>query len=102
MSTNKAFDGYRSIDMSRTLNLEWLFEPWRKEAACLDMPPSIFFPVGIKSEEEAPAKAICAACPVADECLEFALKHRINYGIWGETNPRERDRIRARRRKGAA
>jgi hypothetical protein len=29
------------------------------------------------------AKAVCAACPVAAECLGYALEHGIREGIWG-------------------
>jgi WhiB family transcriptional regulator, redox-sensing transcriptional regulator len=102
MSSTKQFDGWRSIDMSRTLNLEWVFEPWRQEAACRDLPGGMFFPTGSSTEEEAPARAVCASCPVRAECLEHALKTRTDYGIWGGTNPRERARLRRQRAKGAA
>ena len=37
------------------------------------------------------AKAVCAACPVARQCLEHALKAREPYGVWGGLSEEERD-----------
>jgi len=52
------------------------------------------------------AKQVCAKCPVKGQCLEYALagvsSSFYDYGCWGGTTPSERDRIRARRRLGAA
>ena len=45
---------------------------------------------------------ICAGCGVRRECLEFALTHEQNYGIWGGTTAEDRQRDRRRRRRAAA
>ena len=37
-------------------------------------------------------------CPVRIECLEYALLHRIEHGVWGGASERERRRILRRRR----
>ena len=72
---------------------------WRQLAACKGADVSIFFP---DTEEEADAaKAVCAACPVRDECLEFALATRQDDGIWGGLTETERRRLRRRRREAA-
>ena len=44
------------------------------------------------------AKAICAACPVLDECKAY-IDANPQPGIWGGTTERER---KAARRRGAA
>ena len=33
-----------------------------------------------------------------DQCLEYALRNRIDHGVWGGTSERERRRILRRRR----
>lgn len=38
----------------------------------------------------AKAKAICASCPVASQCLTFALDYNIEYGIFGGHTADER------------
>lgn len=49
------------------------------------------------------AKAVCAVCPVRDDCLEDALSHWGTAGIWGGTTQTERDRLpRARLRASEA
>lgn len=48
------------------------------------------------------ARAICESCSVRQECLDYALKNRIPFGIWGAKTERERLRmLRAERRNGA-
>ena len=50
------------------------------------------------------AAAICASCPVVDDCLEYALdrEDKCDVGVWAGTGPRERSRLRAKsgRRNG--
>lgn len=71
---------------------------WRLDAACAAYDTRWFFP----EDEEAPeAKAICAICPVREECLEYALTHREDEGIWGGLTGTERRRLRRRRRDAA-
>jgi len=35
-------------------------------------------------------RAICAGCPERKECLDYALKEQISYGIWAGTTPAQR------------
>lgn len=72
---------------------------WRLEAACRDADTAVFFP---DSDDEAgPALAICATCPVREECLEFALLTRQEDGVWGGMTETDRRRVRRRRREAA-
>ena len=64
---------------------------WMAEGNCADRDPSMFFPsdgVGVEI-----ARRICADCPSKSPCLEYALAHRIDHGVWGGTSERERRRI---------
>lgn len=69
---------------------------WMKLGNCRNYPPDVFFPsdgVGVDR-----ARKICNAdCPVKEQCLEYALAHRIEHGVWGGTSERERRRILKRR-----
>ncbi|WP_017972392.1 WhiB family transcriptional regulator [Actinopolyspora halophila] len=72
---------------------------WRDRAACRDQDPELFFPVGNSGpalEQEQAAKAVCAACPVATECLNYALGGGLTYGIYGGTSAPERRALRIR------
>lgn len=76
---------------------------WRKAAACSTADPEIFFPVsavGPSREEIARAKAVCAACQVQRQCLQFAITTRQVDGVWGGTTAEERRlRVRDQRRR---
>jgi WhiB family redox-sensing transcriptional regulator len=72
---------------------------WRQRAACRGVDPDIFYPAS--DEEAEAAKAICAACPVREACLEYALANRERDGVWGGATERERRRIVRQRRKTA-
>jgi WhiB family transcriptional regulator, redox-sensing transcriptional regulator len=66
---------------------------WRVRAACRDADPELFFPEGVKGpalEAVARAKRICSACPVRAYCLDWALSHRADFGVWGGRTEDER------------
>lgn len=67
---------------------------WREAAACAEQAAVDFFPTPEDVKGISEAKAICATCPVADECLTFALETRQAEGIWGGHTPKERQKIR--------
>ena len=73
---------------------------WMARGRCTQVPPSTFFPSDGAGVEA--ARRICASCPVQGPCLEYALEHRIDHGVWGGCSERERRRILKRRRIGAA
>jgi WhiB family transcriptional regulator, redox-sensing transcriptional regulator len=75
---------------------------WQDRAACRGADALLFFgPDGEPRREreirEAKAKAICAACPVRAQCLNYALGNSIKHGIWGGLDEEERARERRRR-----
>jgi WhiB family redox-sensing transcriptional regulator len=64
------------------------------KAACKDMDVNEFFPEGpINRKKVAELKAVCATCPIINECLTVAL-HNNEYGIWGGTTEFERKNIK--------
>lgn len=72
---------------------------WRERAACRDVDPDLFFPIGttgptlVQIDE---AKAVCARCPVRERCLQCALDVGQVEGIWGGTTENERRTTRRR------
>ena len=68
---------------------------WTARAACRGLDTGTFYPA--TPEQEAEALAICATCPVREQCLEQALRDREQYGVWGGTTPEQRRRIARRR-----
>lgn len=79
---------------------------WRNSAACLDEDPELFWPVGntvASIPQIAEAKAICGGCDVRADCLQWALDHGQDAGIWGGLTDDERRSLKrreARARKG--
>lgn len=70
---------------------------WVDLAACREVDPEIFFPVsttGAALGQIHEAQAICARCPVAADCLNWALRIGQDYGVWGGTTPEERRALR--------
>lgn len=71
-------------------------QAWQRRAACRGPEAPLFFPPPVaetppaRAAREARAKAICAACPVTVDCLDYALRIREPLGIWGGLNEAER------------
>jgi WhiB family redox-sensing transcriptional regulator len=71
---------------------------WRLSAACRDLDPDLFFPIGTAGPavtQVAEAKQVCLTCPVRQPCLDWALRHYQDYGIWGGTTELERKALRS-------
>jgi WhiB family transcriptional regulator, redox-sensing transcriptional regulator len=69
---------------------------WMAHARCRGTNPDRYFPsdgVGVEAVQR-----ICVDCPVRVECLEYALRHGIDQGVWGGASERQRRRIRRQRR----
>lgn len=60
-----------------TDDFDVFFGPWRERPSA-------------RAVREAAAKAICAACPARTPCLEWALRNRIEYGVFGGLSEAER------------
>ena len=75
---------------------------WRDYAACRDVDPDLFFPLGTagaSSPQIEQAKQVCGMCPVSKTCLRWALDHG-DAGVWGGTTDEERRRHRRSRALG--
>lgn len=74
---------------------------WRDRAACIGIDTEIFFataPRGAHRRDGDSAKRVCRVCPVADECLEWAIEHprgtpeqEQRRESWRRANGRRRD-----------
>jgi WhiB family redox-sensing transcriptional regulator len=61
---------------------------WQLDGSCRTADPRLFFhPEGergpARRERDAAAKAVCASCPVLQQCRRHALTVREPYGVWG-------------------
>ena len=65
---------------------------WQADALCAQTDPEAFFPE--KGGSTRDAKKVCSACPVKQQCLEYALSNDERFGIWGGMSERERRRLR--------
>ena len=65
---------------------------WQDDALCATTDPDAFFPE--KDGSAARAKKICGQCDVVAECLAYALSRNEQFGIWGNTSPKERQLMR--------
>ncbi|EID53436.1 WhiB family transcriptional regulator [Saccharomonospora xinjiangensis] len=77
---------------------------WWQDAACRDEDPELFFPVsdmGPGARQTARAKAVCARCPVRDQCLRYALENGLDHGIFGGLTERERRDLLHRNRRAS-
>jgi WhiB family transcriptional regulator, redox-sensing transcriptional regulator len=74
---------------------------WREDALCRQVGGDWWYPEK-GGDKGAPAKQICAQCPVTAECLEWALENRERYGVWGGVSERERRRLLRSRVREAA
>ena len=43
------------------------------------------------------AKEVCQECPVQRECLQWAMQHGEDFGVWGGYDPLERRALRRAR-----
>lgn len=73
---------------------------WRHDAACLDTgEPELFFPLGDTAYTHlqiAEAKDICEGCHVQQACLDWAVDHGQDSGIWGGLTEDERRSLKRR------
>ncbi len=68
-------------------------ENWREAAACLGSDVN-FFPAQGDNVGLDKARAVCAGCPVSEECLIYAIETNQTEGVWSGTEPRERGKLR--------
>jgi len=66
---------------------------WQRVAVCRGLGVDDFFPPDGSSRLR--AAVMCGRCPVAKECMDYALSHPSLKGIWAGTSERGRHRMRA-------
>lgn len=64
---------------------------WMGQAACAGTALALYFD---NVDDYDVAKRTCANCSVATECLAYAAKHGIDYGVWGGMTARKRHSYR--------
>lgn len=67
---------------------------WMAHARCRSVDPALFYPR--RSDDSVYAKRVCDSCPVAAECLDFALDtaEYDDHGAWGGLTHIERRSLR--------
>ncbi len=67
---------------------------WQSRAACRHEDPELFFPTGTSGPDTTHqirrAKEVCRICSVRISCLEYAIVHSEEDGIWGGMTSDER------------
>lgn len=74
--------------------LGWALEttPWMDRAACAGSHLGFWFPTQGRNIE--PARAVCATCFVRSDCLEYAVRWDIRFGVWGGLSERQRRHLK--------
>ena len=70
---------------------------WRRYAACRTVDPELFYPTAqsgpAHQAQVAEAKAVCARCPVREQCLSWAIED-LPHGVAGGLTETERSHRR--------
>lgn len=70
---------------------------WLERAACAGIDSRAFFANGCHSREQVhAAKRVCAACPVREQCAQWAIETGERNGVWGGMSQQE---LRKKRRR---
>ncbi|WP_299539390.1 WhiB family transcriptional regulator [uncultured Streptomyces sp.] len=86
------------------VTVEGTGDNWRSLAACREVDPDLFFPIGstgpslVQAED---AKAVCRTCPVQEQCLRWAMENGQDFGVWGGLGEDERRALKRRTRRQA-
>ena len=63
---------------------------WMDKASCTEVAPDLFFADATDLVNTKLAKKVCVECRVKDQCLQYALENRLEYGVWGGLTVLER------------
>ena len=63
---------------------------WMNNGSCKEVDGDMWFAEGTNFIVTKIAKKICGECRVVDQCLQYALENRIEYGVWGGLTIQER------------
>ena len=64
---------------------EWA---WQDRALCAETDPALFHPELGETAEA--ARRVCRSCEVREQCLDFAVRNGIAFGVYGGMDERER------------
>lgn len=69
---------------------------WQDRAACAGLDSELFFTDSSRHNAEAalPGMTVCRRCPVTEECLDFAIRNRLEFGVFGGKTSEERKALR--------
>jgi hypothetical protein len=73
---------------------------WRDDAACAQVDPELFHPIGQSAPVQRQieqAKAVCRRCPSRQACLRWALDTKQDAGVLGGLSEEERIELHGRR-----
>lgn len=71
---------------------------WFDRAACQGLDTNLFFTE--RGEPTTQVKAVCKACPVRVDCLNYALDTGQHFGVWGGVGEGGRRQMRRARGRG--
>jgi hypothetical protein len=71
-------------------------ELWKLDASCQGLNTDMFFTEVGQNPDPALIR-MCKACPVKQQCIEYALKYSLE-GIWGGMGQRGRENYRRRQK----
>ena len=89
----------RGIDLYAKLNRDGHDTTWQARAACATTgEPDAWFlnKEGDNAAQYHMARLVCERCPVALDCLKYAIDAGEEHGMWGGFAPRERADIKRR------
>lgn len=67
---------------------------WQTQGLCIEDPELFEYSPNTNRRQLSEARAMCRACPVTDDCLEWAQRTKEPGGIWAGLTPRERQALR--------
>lgn len=75
---------------------------WQQDGLCRTQGQDLFFYDDMERGPEKDMKieaavAICNQCPVAKQCLDFAMSTDQNYGVWGGQTEEARAKLKKRK-----
>ena len=70
---------------------------WKSSANCAGIDTELYFLEQGQTATQMPIlKRICDACPVQQECLDYAIKYHM-VGYWANTTTKQRSKIRGKK-----
>lgn len=81
--TDNALQLERLYEEIRQIIVDREEQEWRRDAACVGIGPDKFFADRGDFGTVRSALAVCAECPVQEQCREYGIATRARHGVWG-------------------